>query len=103
MIEKIWNDTDGGVITTELVLVASVTTATLLAGLTALRTKVDAEFQHLAATVQSVGQTSLGQMKTAEANSKLPAESSEAVGTDSGVHIAGEIDTFVMPAEIERR
>ncbi len=44
---NLWNDQRGGVITTELVLVASVLTATLLTGLSSFRTHIESEFQQL--------------------------------------------------------
>lgn len=50
---NMWTDCDGGILTTELVLVASFVTATLLAGLGALRSQVNSEFQQLSSSIQS--------------------------------------------------
>lgn len=50
---NLWSDCDGGILTTELVLVASFVTATLLAGLGALRTQVHSEFQDLSTSIKS--------------------------------------------------
>jgi Flp pilus assembly pilin Flp len=90
VIQKIWTDTRGGVITTELVLVASVTTAMLLAGLSTLRSKVGAEFQNMADTVQTASSAS-----ASISEAKKPLDPRESV---DGVEIAGEIDTFVAPS-----
>ena len=50
---KLWSDCDGGILTTELVLVASFVTATLLAGLGSLRSQVNSEFQQLSSSIQN--------------------------------------------------
>lgn len=50
---KFWTDCDGGILTTELVLVGSFVTATLLAGLGVLKTQVHSEFQELSTSIKS--------------------------------------------------
>lgn len=50
----IWNDCDGAVITTELLLVSSVLVAALLTGLGTLKQAITHEFNTLGTKVQSV-------------------------------------------------
>ena len=52
MFSRLWSDTRGGVITTELLLVSSVVVAGLLTGLNAFRSSVTAEFEDLGHTVR---------------------------------------------------
>jgi len=49
---NLWTDCKGGILTTELVLVASVVTATLVAGLGTMRSQMTSEFQDLSTTIQ---------------------------------------------------
>ena len=53
MISKFWNDDRGGILTTELVLVASTTVAILLSGLNVLRSGIQAEFEHVGNSIAS--------------------------------------------------
>jgi len=53
MKRKLWIDCDGGIITTELVLVASFVTAMLIGGLGALKTRINTEFVELADVVET--------------------------------------------------
>lgn len=53
MIGKLWNDNSGGVITSELVLVASVTVGILLAGLTSLRSGLLGEYAAVESAIRS--------------------------------------------------
>lgn len=103
MIKKIWNDSRGGVITTELVLVASMTTATLLAGLTTLRSKVDAEFAQLANSLEKATQVDDIHSKAQSSKTGPPRNNEASFDSEFGVQIAGEIDTFVMPSHVDER
>lgn len=58
-ISKLWKDQRGGVITTELVLVASVLTATLLTGLSSFRTHIESEFQELGQNLHRASATAV--------------------------------------------
>ena len=53
MLGKLWTDHSGGVITSELVLVASVTVGILLAGLATLRNGLLSEFTAVEKAIQS--------------------------------------------------
>ncbi len=47
MPKLLWNDCNGGIITTELLLISSVVVAGLLAALSTFRSSVESEFQQL--------------------------------------------------------
>ena len=53
MVCKLWDDIDGGVITSALVLVASVTVGILLAGMTSLRSGLLGEYDALEKAIKS--------------------------------------------------
>lgn len=53
----LWNDCEGGVISTELVMVTSVLVAGVSAGLASLTNAVNTELHDVAAAVQSVNQS----------------------------------------------
>lgn len=55
-MRRIWNDCDGGVISTELLMVTSVLVAGLASGLTSVRDAVTGEFADVAESVQSLNQ-----------------------------------------------
>ena len=52
MSKKLWNDCNGGVMTTELLLISSVVVGGLLTGLGTFRANVESEFQHLGERVK---------------------------------------------------
>lgn len=52
MPRLLWNDCNGGIITTELLLIASVLVAGLLSALGTFRTSVEGEFQQLGNRIQ---------------------------------------------------
>ncbi len=53
-MRKFFRDCDGGIITTELVLVASFVTGALVTGLATLKSNVESEFGSLSDTIHSV-------------------------------------------------
>ena len=52
MSKLLWNDCNGGIITTELLLISSVLVAGLLAALGTFRTSMEGEFQQLGQRIQ---------------------------------------------------
>lgn len=86
MKKQLWKDCDGGMITTELVLVASFVTAILIGGLGTLRSQINNEFEQLAEVVESARHGN-----SAEPVAEL------AITPELGVEIAGQIDTFIYP------
>lgn len=52
MSKLLWNDCNGGIITTELLLIASVLVAGLLSALGTFRASVEGEFQQLGNRIQ---------------------------------------------------
>lgn len=54
---RIWNDCDGGVFTTELMLVTSVLLSGITVGLTEFRNAINLELHDLASSVQRVNQS----------------------------------------------
>lgn len=86
MKKHLWKDCDGGIITTELVLVASFVTAILIGGLGTLGSQINNEFVQLAEVVESARRGN-----SAETNVD------PAIMPDSGIEIAGQIDTFIYP------
>lgn len=58
-MQQIWNDCEGGVLSTELLLVTSVLVAGLSTGLTSVRDAVIGEFADVANSVQSLNQSFL--------------------------------------------
>ncbi len=52
MSKLLWNDCNGGIITTELLLISSVLVAGLLSALGAFRASVEGEFQQLGERIQ---------------------------------------------------
>jgi len=63
MPKLLWNDCNGSIITTELLLVASVLVAGLLTTLSTFRTSVESEFEQLGERIQQ--STSLHQSQSA--------------------------------------
>ncbi len=85
MIFNFWNDQSGGVITTELVLVASVLTATLLTGLSSFRTHIESEFQQLGQNLHGASVTAV-----------TPHQSREQVEEPlAGTIFAGDLNSFL--------
>lgn len=85
MKRKLWFDCDGGVITTELVLVASFVTAMLIGGLGTLKQRINSEFVELADVVE-----------TARGESTIPTV--EVAQQDQfGIEIAGDGEAFLLP------
>lgn len=78
----LWHDCDGGVITTELVLVASFVTAIVLGGLSVLKTKISGEFEQLGNVVEAQ------RLNSESPSSSKPAPEPAA----SGVEFFGEFD-----------
>ena len=56
-MRRIWNDCDGGVVSTELLMVTSVLVAGLASGLTTVRDAVNNEMADIATSVQSLNQS----------------------------------------------
>ncbi len=56
---RIWNDCDGGVLTTELLLVTSVLVGTVATGLSTFRDVVSGEFQDVANSLSDINQSYL--------------------------------------------
>ena len=54
---RIWNDCDGSVVSTELLMVTSVLVAGLASGLTSVRDAVISEFSDVAHSVQELNQS----------------------------------------------
>jgi len=52
MSKSLWNDCNGGIITTELLLIASVLVAGLLSALGTFKASVEGEFQQLGNRIQ---------------------------------------------------
>lgn len=84
MFRKFWEDCEGSVITTELVLVASFVTAILIAGLGALKSRISSEFEEIADVVETAHESST---VSVEAVVPLP----------QGIEIAGPAETFFQP------
>ena len=76
----LWNDCRGGVITTELVLVASFVTAILLGGLGVLKKKISNEFESLGEIVES---------QKVDAPTEMPGP----VKQQPGIEIEGDFDS----------
>ena len=88
MLYQIWNDCDGGVITTELVLVASVLTATLLTGLGSFRTHLEQEFQQLGQNLHQAATTA--EPPTSAPIANVPADEF------AGTIFAGDLESFLV-------
>ena len=73
MPKLLWNDCNGGIITTELLLIASVLVAGLLTALSTFRTSVEGEFEQLGERIQQ--STSLQENQAAPLAEAEPAES----------------------------
>jgi Flp pilus assembly pilin Flp len=91
MIRKLWNDTSGGIISTELVMVASLVTAGILGGVAQFSGSISQEFTVLGTVVAETSNAkSIGIQRS---------ESTFAAGPLSGTEfsclsnfIAGEVD-----------
>jgi Flp pilus assembly pilin Flp len=89
MIFNLWNDQRGGVLTTELVLVASVLTATLLTGLSSFRAHIESEFQQLG---QNLHRASGVAVRSHEATVQTAGEQEEEL---AGTIFAGNLSNFL--------
>ncbi len=58
-MRQLWNDCDGGILSTELLLVSSVLVAGLSTGLTSVRDAVTSEFNDVAHSIQNLNQSYL--------------------------------------------
>ena len=72
MPKLLWNDCNGGIITTELLLIASVLVAGLLTALSTFRASVEGEFEQLGDRIQQ--STSLQENQVAPFAEATPVE-----------------------------
>lgn len=86
MLHKFCNDCDGGVITTELVLVTSVVVAGLLTGLSSFRSGVEGELMELQQKVRDFDRI--------EAKIELPAQEIQRAQTGTELH-ASDLKSFL--------
>ena len=88
MPKSLWNDCNGGIITTELLLISSVLVAGLLTALSTFRTSVEGEFQQLGERIQQ----STSFEKSVEPNAELDRIEPENLHSFQAADLPGLLD-----------